>query len=261
MLDGAHPGHLALLDRFLVVAGRIVRAQARDLAELGEREVAHVAAALRHQLEGDRLPDGDGDRIHGGGQRPAPHVAGVESIGFVRLGQRLHLERERLRRAPRRAAREEHAEASHHLDLGGVDLHLAGAEREEGALAQQEGAIGNAVDDARLADELLGCLDLLAPEAVQPGKLQLVDPADVHPCEQVERVSHLLPDEGTLPVDACPQHQVAALGVHVLERVGDGILGEPIGRWRGWARAFGAGDWPGGSARMESRWVVYARPL
>ena len=128
-------------------------------------------------------------------------------------------------------AREEHPEAAQHVDLGGIDLHLARPEREERALAEQERAVGNAVDDARLVDELLRLLQRLAPETVEFRHLQLVDAAHPAAGQQVERIGHLLPDVGSVVVDGGAEEEVPGpdLASHPPERI---LLGVPRGRLR-----------------------------
>ena len=78
LLDGPRSHQLALLHRLLVRRRRVVGPQSRDLAEARQPQVAHVAAALRDELEGDRLADGNGERFDRGRKGPIAHVAEVE---------------------------------------------------------------------------------------------------------------------------------------------------------------------------------------
>src|SRR5205823_7835440 len=97
----------------------------------------------------------------------------------------------------------------------------AGTEREERALAEQERAVGNAVDDARLVDELLRLLQRLAPETVELRDLQLVDPAHAASREQVERIGDLLAEVRSVVVDGGTEDEIPRpeLTSHSLERI------------------------------------------
>ena len=135
LLDCARPGHLTLLDGFLVGRGRVVCAQAGNRAKARQPQVADVPAPGRDQPERDRLPDRDVHRIDRRPEAPLPDVARIESRRLPRR-QRLHLQRDLLRLPPRAAAREEHAEPGQHLDLGRLDRRVPRPEREQRALPQ-----------------------------------------------------------------------------------------------------------------------------
>ena len=207
LLDGPGPVHLTALDRLLVGGGGIEGAHARDGAELRQPEIAHVSAAGGDHAEGDRLPDRDAERVGLRGQRPLAHVAGVEARRPSR-GKRLHLQVQRLRRAARAAAREQHAEAGEDLHLGGLDGRPPGPQREEGAAAQQVGGVRHPVEDALLGHQLLRRLDVLAPEAVEARNLQLLDAAHVGAGEQVQRIGDLLSDVRSVVVHRRAEQQV-----------------------------------------------------
>src|SRR3954447_7940207 len=100
-----------------------------------------MAAALGDELERHRLPDGNGERVDGSAERPAPYVADIEPRGPARGGKRLHVDDDGLRGAMDARPREEHPESGQHVDLRGIDLESPRPQGKEGPLPQEERAV------------------------------------------------------------------------------------------------------------------------